>query len=259
MIARHGWISGAGKRPTAQAAAGLPALLESGPMSNARPAPVPPSAEGVEDGLVWTRFDPASDPVGGVVILHGAGSRRENHFDVARAHAGAGLSAICFDQRGHGASDGPMDGRIVDDVATIARLFGDLPLGLRGSSMGGWVALSAAAPCNARALMVICPTTAAQFGEGVRSGRLDFEVDREAVNTVLDAGDPPPPTVPTLLMHASGDEVVPVARSRELAPLLSDPGSRYVEVPGGHHRSLQHDPEFVELGVRFLLRGLTAQ
>ena len=59
---------------------------------------------------------------GGVVILHGAGSCKENHHDFARAALGAGLAAIAFDQRGHGDSQGAMDGRALDDVVAIAAL-----------------------------------------------------------------------------------------------------------------------------------------
>lgn len=201
---------------------------------------------------------PDGEPSGGVVILHGAGSRRQNHYDVAREHAAAGLAAICFDQRGHGDSDGPMDARMLDDVATVASLLPDGPLALRGSSMGGWVALASAAACGAAAVMAICPTTAGQLSAGITAGRLDFAVDSASVLDLLRLGDPPPPEVPTLLMHAEGDEVVPVTRSRELAPRLPHPRSRYIEVPGGHHRSLQHDPEMVAAGVRFVARELAA-
>ncbi len=195
--------------------------------------------------------------MGGVVIIHGAGSQKENHFDIARKLTGIGLSAICFDQRGHGASDGPMDARIVDDAVSIAHMFEGLPIGLRGSSMGAWVALSAAKVAGAKAIVAICPTTAEQLTQGIKTGRLSFAADEKALTTQLAAGNPPPPTVPTLLLHATGDEVVPVDRSRTLAPLLTHQRSRYLEVPGGHHRSLQHDPEMVRLTGRFLLAELT--
>jgi pimeloyl-ACP methyl ester carboxylesterase len=47
---------------------------------------------------------------------------------------------------------------------------------------------------------------------------------------------------------------VPVERSRALHALA--PGSRLVAVPGGHHRTAQHDPELEALSVRFLRRAL---
>ena len=35
-------------------------------------------------------------------------------------------------------------------------------------------------------------------------------------------------------------------------------GSRLIEVPGGHHRSVQHDPELQAAAVRFLVRAAKA-
>jgi hypothetical protein len=43
-------------------------------------------------------------------------------------------------------------------------------------------------------------------------------------------------------------------RLRELA--AAAPDCRYVEVPGGHHRSVQHDAELTGVSVRFVLRAL---
>ena len=37
---------------------------------------------------------PASEPWGGLVILHGAGSRKENHADMAAAATAAGLARV---------------------------------------------------------------------------------------------------------------------------------------------------------------------
>jgi pimeloyl-ACP methyl ester carboxylesterase len=56
-----------------------------------------------------------------------------------------------------------------------------------------------------------------------------------------------------MLQHAEGDEVVPVILSRALHDAAR--GSRFIEVPGGHHRSVQHDPELQAATVRFLLRA----
>jgi uncharacterized protein len=47
---------------------------------------------------------------------------------------------------------------------------------------------------------------------------------------------------------------VPIASSRALH--AAAPGSRLVAVPGGHHRSVQHDAELQALAVRFIARAL---
>jgi pimeloyl-ACP methyl ester carboxylesterase len=200
-----------------------------------------------------------------VVILHGADSRKESHFDFGRACAAGGLAALVFDARGHGESGGALDGRAVDDVARMADVLreraGVSAVGLRGSSMGGYFALVAAPAARAAAVVAICPASAIGLGVGVRARRFTFAADRDAVVAMLDAHDETAAAraldaagVPLLLLHAEGDEVVPVELSRGLH--AAAPGSKLVTVPGGHHRSIQHDPELQGVAVRFLARAL---
>ncbi|MDX6688183.1 MAG: uncharacterized protein QOF86_4311, partial [Baekduia sp.] len=77
----------------------------------------PPIETGETGGLAWARFEPrradSRPATAGVVVLHGADSRKESHFDFARACADGGLAALAFDARGHGASPGPLDGRAI--------------------------------------------------------------------------------------------------------------------------------------------------
>ena len=44
----------------------------------------PPAELGTRDGLAYALFLPEGEAAGGVVVLHGAGSCKENHFDFAR-------------------------------------------------------------------------------------------------------------------------------------------------------------------------------
>jgi uncharacterized protein len=215
----------------------------------------PPAEIGERDGLSYALFLPAGAPAGGVVVIHGAGSQKENHYDFARECRAAGLAAVAFDQRGHGASDGALDGRAIDDVATVAgALPPGAPVALRGSSMGGWLALTAGATLDAAAVVAICPASSAQLADGLRTGRLWFRAD-EATLVPLLATDLPGAAATLgdrlLLMHAEGDEDVPVEHSRALH--AAAPTSRIEIVPGGHHRSVQHDPELQALAVRFIL------
>src|SRR5205085_12047769 len=120
---------------------------------------------GVHDGLSFSLWLPEKShrSGGGVVIVHGAGSSKENHHDFARAAVASGFGAIAFDQRGHGASKGPMDSRVLDDIASMAALLrGGLkapepPIAIRGSSMGGYLAILAAPVADAQAVVAICP------------------------------------------------------------------------------------------------------
>ncbi|HWE34464.1 MAG TPA: alpha/beta fold hydrolase [Solirubrobacteraceae bacterium] len=227
--------------------------------------PVLPSEISRDQGLSYALWLPSGVPArAGVVVVHGAGSCKESHYDFARALLPVGFASIVFDQRGHGDSDGPMDGRALDDVTAIAELLrsraGIEMVALRGSSMGGYLALAAAAAARARAVVAICPASAGDLRRALRSDERHFDADVEAVDAVLAANEldqvVPALELPVLLLHATGDEVVPVEHSRELAEGLHGEGSRLIEVPGGHHRSVQHDAELQAVSIRFLERAL---
>jgi uncharacterized protein len=220
----------------------------------------PPAEIGVHDGLAYALFLPPETALGGVVIVHGADSAKESHFDFARACRAAGLAAVAYDLRGHGESHGPLDGRVLDDVATVAELLPPGPRLLRGSSLGGYVALVAGVRLAAAGVVAICPASGAGLRRGLRHGRFGFPADAPALAAVLDGHDETAAAAALgtrlMLQHAEGDEVVPVMRSRALHAAAE--GSRLIEVPGGHHRSVQHDPELQAAAVRFLLRRSTA-
>jgi pimeloyl-ACP methyl ester carboxylesterase len=211
---------------------------------------------GILDGLAYVRVAPSGPPRGGVVILHGAGSCKENHLDFAHLCARSGLASIAFDQRGHGASEGALGARTLDDVALMAGLLPAGPLMLRGSSMGGFVALAATARVGARAVVAICPPSGQQLLAGLRAGLLGFRADAAALEAMLGAVDLPGAAralgADLLLLHAEGDDRVPVAHSAALH--AAAPGSSFVRVPGGDHGSIQHDERLQADALAFLLR-----
>jgi pimeloyl-ACP methyl ester carboxylesterase len=217
-----------------------------------------PQDAGTIDGLAYALYRPEGPAEGGVVVCHGANSQKENHLDFARACLAHGMAAVAFDMRGHGASGGRLDGRTVDDVATIAGLLPPGPVGLRGSSMGGWLVLAAAQAVGAAAVVAICPASGEGLLRALRAGYLDFPADVDALESVVAADDTTAAAAALgdrlLLLHAEGDEVVPVERSRELHAAAA--GSTLVAVPGGHHRSVQHDPELQAVALRFLAKRL---
>src|SRR5688500_395658 len=121
-------------------------------------APEPPRL-GTHNGLSYALFE-APEPTAGVVIVHGAGSAKENHFDFGRAARAHGLAALAFDQRGHGRSEGLFGPTAIEDAVTMCELLAEVApaVSLRGSSMGAFVAIHAArseehtselrSPCN---------------------------------------------------------------------------------------------------------------
>ncbi len=228
--------------------------------------PVRPAETGSQDGLAYSLWLPSDGaPWAGIVVLHGAGSCKESHYDFARAARPLGLAVLTFDQRGHGESEGALDGRVLDDVSTMAGVLrAALPRGapmvLRGSSMGGYLALVAAGPAGAAAVIAICPASAEGLRRGLATGSFSFRADTEPLDTILAANDlhdrVAELAIPVLLLHAEGDEQVPVEHSRELARRLTHPSSRLVAVPGGHHRSVQHDHDLQALSLRFVRDAL---
>jgi uncharacterized protein len=220
----------------------------------AQPAVDGPDESGEHAGLAYARFRAEGTPVGGMLILHGAGSRKESHFDFALRARAAGFETIAFDARGHGASAGQMDGRAIDDVVDVASLL-PRPLALRGSSMGGYFALVAAARCEAAAVVAICPASAAGLTAGLRSPQRSFAADEAAVAALLAGHDEAEAvselTAALLIQHAEGDEVVPISHSRELLAAAASRDKHLTAVPGGHHRSVQHDPALQAQAVEF--------
>lgn len=225
---------------------------------------VPMPAElDVHGGLSYSLWlpDGGNVPHGGILILHGAGSCKESHHDFARAARAAGFAALAFDQRGHGASEGVLDDFALEDVAMMAellrtRLSGDRPVVLRGSSMGGLFAILAAPLANAGAVVAICPASASGLRRLLSSEELSFKAGVPKLDALLAKSDAGATVaaleVPLLLLHAEGDEQVPVEHSRELAQQMNITGSRLIAVPGGHHRSIQHDGELQAVSLRFI-------
>lgn len=222
-----------------------------------RPPRSPPRRRaGRRDGLAYELTLPAGEPAAGAVILHGAGSRKENHRDFAAACAAAGIAAVAFDARGHGASAGALDGRALQDVATVAELLpGDRPLLLRGSSMGGFLALAAAERVAAAGVVAICPADRELLLAGLRAGELGFRAERAQLADLIERIDLTAAARALgprlLLVHARRDERVPVEHSRRLH--AAAPGSRLLVAAGGDHRSAQHDRALQAAAVGFML------
>lgn len=221
-------------------------------------SPQPPEL-GEHAGLSYALFLPDARPAAGVVILHGAGSAKESHFDYGRLCREAGMAAVAFDARGHGRSEGPFGASAIEDaVAMCALLRRHAPqVALRGSSLGGWMAVhAAAADTEVAAVVAICAAPEQLLLHGLRSGDLHgFAVDRAALEPLLERLDLTESVrrlrAALLLLHARGDEQVPYTVSEELYAAAREP-KRLIVFPGGHHRSLQHDLEVQNLSLRFI-------
>jgi alpha-beta hydrolase superfamily lysophospholipase len=224
------------------------------------PTPTPPEL-GTREGLAFALFLPEGEPVAGVVILHGGASAKESHFDFARGCREDGIAALAYDARGHGASDGSFGPGAIDDALAMVELLREHAprVALRGSSMGGFEAIHAGArDPSICAVVAISPAPEDGLLRFLRSGRdLDFRCDVEASEPWLEsldlyeaAGQLGPRTA-LLLMHARGDEQVPYTVSEQLHEAAREP-KRLLLIPGGHHRSVQHDLELQAVSRKFI-------
>jgi pimeloyl-ACP methyl ester carboxylesterase len=224
------------------------------------PTPTAPEL-GTQNGLAYALFLPEEEPDVGVVILHGAGSAKESHFDFARGCRADGMAALAYDARGHGRSEGDFGPSAFDDALAMADLLGaHAPrIALRGSSMGGFQAIHAAAiSTSISAVVAICPAPEDGLARFLRSGQeLHFRCDEEATGPWLESLDiyaaaaSLGPETALLLMHARGDEQVPYEISERLHREAKEP-KRLLLMPGGHHRSIQHDEELQAVSRRFI-------
>jgi uncharacterized protein len=224
-------------------------------------APPAPPELGDRDGLAYALFLPEGEPEAGVVIVHGAGSAKESHFDFARHCRSSGQAALAFDAKGHGRSEGEFGPDAVDDVLAMCELMRQHApqVALRGSSLGGFLAIHAAArDPSLCAVVAICAAPEDLLLRGLRSEELsDFRADREALEPWLESLDlygavsSFGEATSLLLLHARGDEQIPYTVSEELYAAAHEP-KRLLVLPGGHHRSLQHDMEIQSVSRRYI-------
>jgi alpha-beta hydrolase superfamily lysophospholipase len=231
------------------------------------------------DGIaydVWLPYE--QEPAPAVVVLHGAGSRKENHADFARVATSHGFAALTFDSRGHGDSDGDLGPRAVTDAQRLVRMIAERPevderrVALRGSSMGGLLAIHAAATSErVAAVVAICPAAEHMMLDDLRrlargepppaeSALAQMRVDAVGLVAWLEEHDVREAVEligakPLMLVHARDDEVVPCTHSEELYERAAEP-KRLLVLEGGDHRTAQHDLEIQGETLRWLARAM---
>lgn len=238
--------------------------------------PEPPDETGTHAGRPYWLWQPASPPPWpAMVIVHGAGSAKESHADFARLCAANGWVALTYDQRGHGESEDVMAPAALADVGRMASFLAARAgvdasrICVRGSSLGGYLAIHAAATEEGVAgAIAICPASDDGLRRGLRDGSLEMRADVDALDAWLGEHDLRDAAAamgakPLILLHAKGDDRVPYAWSEELHARHREAGgveaesSRLLLLPGGHHRSVQHDPELQDAALRWLTKALT--
>lgn len=203
----------------------------------------------------------------GIVLCHGFGSSKERHTEFGAMATQAGFAMLIMDLRGHGESGGEVDANIFNDVAAALLYLQNRPevnpmnISIRGSSMGGWLAIHTAAH-----LMDISPVVAFCPANEMLMMTLIEEVAlvQRGHSSPLVTGTPPRVNTnstmqllyrvdlmkaarrvsprPLLLVHCEGDQVVPAHISQRIYDEAHEPKTLWL-LPGGSHEFAQRDPE----------------
>ncbi len=213
----------------------------------------------------------------GVVICHGLDSRKEHHADFAGLLATQGFAVLAFDLRGHGESEGELDEGVAADPVAAAEYLASRQevdpsrIGIRGSSLGGQLAIHAAAATGlVRAVVSICPAHESLMVGRYRDPELEPRL-RQLASSIrlnldgfarhLQAHDVASAVRclaprPLLLVHCRGDEIVPFHLSEKLLAAAGESGELWA-IDGGSHTSAQHDRELQLRIAQWLERQLS--
>ena len=224
------------------------------------------------------RSSVADAPVRGVLLVHGGGVTREEGGFFTRLAAGlatAGVASLRLDLRGHGTSDGRQEeltlAAILNDIRVgvehLATATGATTSLLGASFTGGLCACYAARrPGDVERLVLLNPqfdyllrtvhTSSLWQGERLTPAAVRFLDEhgyvqfrptlrhgRPILNEVFwfdPAADLEQVTAPTLLVHGTGDTLVPIDTTRAAAKRLRAP-HQLVEIEGAQHGFAAHD------------------
>ena len=111
--------------------------------------------------------------------------------------------------------------------------------------------------------IAICPAGSDHLARGLRAGDLEMRIDpdgRRSLEAWLAEHDLRQAVglmgpKPLLLIHARGDDQIPSEWSEELYGRSREP-RKLILMPGGHHRSAQHDAELHGVALRWMERQL---
>jgi hypothetical protein len=176
-----------------------------------------------------------------VVAFHGNGEIMEWSVARARRLLRDGLGVVLVEYRGYGRSRGaePSEAGFYADASAVLdelgrRGFGASAIVLWGTSIGTGVASEMAARGRAGALVLVCPfTSLVAMGRRLAPFLPVSLLIRDRFDTLGKAGSI---SIPTLVLHGSADELIPVAMGEAVAKAL--PRGRFVLVEGGHHNDL---------------------
>lgn len=170
-----------------------------------------------------------------VVMAHGNAELIDDHINRMLNYRDLGVGSLMVEYRGYGRSDGsPGQGAIVDDTAKALELVLERPevdrarLIYHGRSIGGGVMCALAERIEPSAMILESSFTSAA-GMATRFGVPGFLLKSPFRNDRVVKGF----AGPILLLHGTGDEIIPVAHSRRLKAMAKD--ATLIEQDAGHN------------------------
>ena len=189
---------------------------------------------------------------GTIIWLHGVADNHGSAAGLVDRFVPRGFDLIAYDSRAHGESGGEVCTYGFYEKEDLARVIGTIepgPIVLIGDSLGGAVALQAAAQ-DPRITAVVAAETFSDL-RTVATGRAPriftagvlrraFQRAAEQGHFDIDAVSPARAAagihVPVLLIHGDADRDTPPDHSRRIFAALNGP-KRLILVPGGTHNS----------------------
>ncbi|MBK7960951.1 MAG: alpha/beta fold hydrolase [Bdellovibrionales bacterium] len=200
-------------------------------------------------------FNPESQK-GVLLYFHGnAGSLKDWGLTAARISEKTGWSVWIMDYPGYGKSTGhlPKNEKPLLEVGRllcqeISKRHTTLPLVLYGRSLGSGIATSLAHEVRPTGLILETPyRSVAKLGHEIYPFLPEsfsrFDLDNEKWLPQLKP-------IPILILHGTGDQVIPYAHGEFLKHLVED--SQLVTFPEGEHNNLDAFPQYWSAVVPFL-------
>jgi len=199
---------------------------------------------------------------GVIVYLHGIADNRQSGSGIIDRFVRRGFDVVAYDSRAHGSSGGEACTYGVLEKIDLSRILDRLrpaPVVLIGTSLGGAVALQAAAD-DSRITAVVAAETFSDL-RTVVAERAPFFFSRSAVVSALeragrdghfdvDAASPVAAAkriqIPVFLIHGADDVETSPDHSRRIFTALAGP-KRLVIVPGATHNTSLHGSIWAEI------------
>lgn len=202
----------------------------------------------VEEGIfVVCRFYPAPEGAATVLFFHGNGETAGDYDLISSLYTAVGINLFVADYRGYGLSSGrPTVSRIINDANPIFERLREV---LRAEGYAEKVFAMGRSLGSAPAIEVAFRSQDALQGLIVESGFSDaFRLLRHIglpLRIPADRGADFPNgekmrsiRIPTLLIHAADDHLIPVQEAEELLRLCAAEEKRLVVIPRADHNTL---------------------